>query len=181
MLLFAPLLAGAPGNGPEVYLWDMSSGHWWYTNTSQFPYMYDFTLHAWLYYFPDTHNARHYTTNPRYFEDLATGKIITIVSGCRWFSIVLIDERTDLREACEEVMVHYRLPPELVFTCLGYECSDHYFRRHPGPDSGRLAVPDSRKSQFRPRGELCVDHHIGLQECGRAGHASECRELLDHG
>jgi uncharacterized repeat protein (TIGR01451 family) len=66
------------GNGPEVYLWDMSSGHWWYTNTSQFPYLYDFTLHAWLYYFPDTHNAGHYTTNPRYFVNMSTSQIFTM-------------------------------------------------------------------------------------------------------
>jgi hypothetical protein len=68
----------APGNGPEVYIWDMSSGHWWYTNTSQFPYLYDFTLNAWIYYFPDTHKAGHYTTNPRYFANMSTNQIFTM-------------------------------------------------------------------------------------------------------
>jgi hypothetical protein len=68
----------APGNGPEVYIWDLSSGHWWYTNTSQFPYLYDFTLNAWIYYFPDTRNAGHYTTNPRYFANMSTNQIFTM-------------------------------------------------------------------------------------------------------
>jgi uncharacterized repeat protein (TIGR01451 family) len=68
----------APGNGPEVYLWDMSSAHWWYTNTNQFPYLYDFTLNSWIYYFPDTHNAGHYTTNPRYFANMSTNQIFTM-------------------------------------------------------------------------------------------------------
>ena len=68
----------SPGNGPEVYLWDMASGHWWYTNTTTFPYLYDFTLKAWLYYFPDTKNVGHYTTNPRYFVNMTTGQILTM-------------------------------------------------------------------------------------------------------
>ena len=71
-------LSVAAGNGPEVYLWDMSSGHWWYTNTGTFPYLYDFTLKAWLYYFPDTRNAGHYTTNSRYFVNMSTGQIFTM-------------------------------------------------------------------------------------------------------
>ena len=45
---------------------------------SLFPYLYDFTLNNWLYYFPATNNPGHYTTNPRYFSDLTTGKIITM-------------------------------------------------------------------------------------------------------
>ena len=64
------------GNG--VYLWDYASGHWFYTNASLFPYLYDFTLNAWIFYFPDTKNAGHYTTNPRYFVNLATGQIFTM-------------------------------------------------------------------------------------------------------
>jgi hypothetical protein len=68
----------SPGTGPEVYLWDMSSGHWWYTNSGTFPYLYDFSFHAWLYYFPDTHNAGHYTTNPRYFVNMTTSQIFTM-------------------------------------------------------------------------------------------------------
>jgi hypothetical protein len=68
----------SPGNGPEVYLWDLASGHWWYTNNTTFPYLYDFTLNAWLYYFPDTKNAGHYTTNPRYFVNMTTSQIFTM-------------------------------------------------------------------------------------------------------
>ncbi len=67
-----------PGNGPEVYLWDLASGHWFYTNVSLFPYLYDFTLKAWIYYFPATNNAGHYTTNPRYFANMTTGQIFTM-------------------------------------------------------------------------------------------------------
>jgi len=61
-----------------AYLWDLSSGHWWYASSSLFPYLYDFTLKAWLYYFPSTTNAGHYTTNPRYFSNLTTGKVFTM-------------------------------------------------------------------------------------------------------
>ena len=65
------------GNG-AAFLYDFTSGHWWYTNSSLFPYLYDFTLNNWLYYFPATNNPGHYTSNPRYFSDLTTGKIITM-------------------------------------------------------------------------------------------------------
>jgi hypothetical protein len=68
----------AAGNGSEVDFWDLTSGHWWYTSASLFPYMYDFTLHTWVYYFPDTHNAGHYTTNPRYFANMTTNQIFTM-------------------------------------------------------------------------------------------------------
>jgi hypothetical protein len=61
-----------------VYLYDFTSGHWWYTNPSLFPTLYDFTLNAWIYYFPSTTNADHYTSNPRYFANLTTGKIFTM-------------------------------------------------------------------------------------------------------
>jgi hypothetical protein len=49
-----------------------------YTSSTLFPYLYDFTLNNWLYYFPNTTNPGHYTTNPRYFSDLTTGKIISM-------------------------------------------------------------------------------------------------------
>jgi hypothetical protein len=61
-----------------VYLYDFTSGHWFYTNSGTFPYLYDFTLKAWLYYFPSTTNPDHYTSNPRYFSNLTTGTIITM-------------------------------------------------------------------------------------------------------
>ncbi len=62
-----------------AYLYDFASGHWFYTSPSYpFPYLYDFSLQAVLYYFPDTNNAGHYTTNPRSFFNFATGKAITM-------------------------------------------------------------------------------------------------------
>jgi len=65
------------GTDPAVYLWDLSSGHWFYTSPSLFPYLYDFTLSAWLYYFPAT-SPGHYTTDPRYFVNLTTSQIFTM-------------------------------------------------------------------------------------------------------
>ncbi len=65
------------GNG-GAYLYDFTSGHWFYTSSSLFPYLYDFTLNSWLYYFPATNNPGHYSSNPRYFSNLGTGKIITM-------------------------------------------------------------------------------------------------------
>jgi hypothetical protein len=59
-------------------LYDFASGHWFYTSPSLFPYLYDFTLANWLYYFPDTKTPGHYTTNPRYFSNLGTGKVFTM-------------------------------------------------------------------------------------------------------
>ena len=65
------------GNGGVVF-YDFASGHFLYTSPSfGFPYLYDFTLQAFLYYYPDTTSAGHYTTNPRYFYDFSTGKAIT--------------------------------------------------------------------------------------------------------
>jgi hypothetical protein len=61
-----------------AYLYDFTSSHWWYSSPSLFPYLYDFTLNAWLYYFPNTKSPGHYTTNPRVFSNLTTGKIITM-------------------------------------------------------------------------------------------------------
>ncbi len=68
----------SPENGPEVYLWDLTSGHWWYTNTGSFPYLYDFNLNTWIYYFPNTTSPGRYTTGPRYFSNLTTGQIFTM-------------------------------------------------------------------------------------------------------
>ena len=65
------------GNG-AAYLYDFTSAHWFYTSSSLFPSLYDFTLNAWLYHFPNTKNSGHYTTNPRYFSNLTTGKIFTM-------------------------------------------------------------------------------------------------------
>jgi hypothetical protein len=70
--------AFVPGSASDLYLYDFTSGHWWYTSSTLFPYLYDFTLKAWIYYSPDAKNPGHYTANPRYFSNLATGKIITM-------------------------------------------------------------------------------------------------------
>jgi len=73
---YEDVVPASSGNG--VYLWDLASGHWWYTNSGTFPYLYDFTLKAWIYYFPAANNAGHYTTTPRYFVNTTTGVIFTL-------------------------------------------------------------------------------------------------------
>jgi hypothetical protein len=65
-----------------LYLYDFASGHWWYTGRQYpFPYLYDFTLGAFLYYFPDTKNPQHYTTSPRFFYSFTASQIVTIPSA----------------------------------------------------------------------------------------------------
>ncbi len=61
-----------------AYFYDFAGGHWLYSNPSLFPYLYDFTLNDWLYYLPDLKNPDHYTTNPREFVNLGTGKVFTM-------------------------------------------------------------------------------------------------------
>jgi hypothetical protein len=69
-------------DGGGLYLYDFASGHWWYTGrTYPFPYLYDFTLSAFLYYYPDTNNAQHYTTSPRFFYNFTASQIVTIPSA----------------------------------------------------------------------------------------------------
>jgi hypothetical protein len=64
-------------NGISFY--DSASNHFFYTSPSfPFPYLYDFSLNALLYYYPDPNRPGHYTTNPRYFYNFATGQIITM-------------------------------------------------------------------------------------------------------
>jgi hypothetical protein len=70
--------AFVPGASSDIYLYDFTSSHWWYTSTALFPYLYDFTLNSWLYYFPDTKNPGHYASNPRSFSNLTAGKIVTM-------------------------------------------------------------------------------------------------------
>src|ERR1022692_1824743 len=61
-----------------IFFYDFASSTFFYTSPSfPFPYLYDFSLHALLYYYPDTNNPGRYTSNPRYFYNFATGKIIT--------------------------------------------------------------------------------------------------------
>ncbi len=75
---FEYFLDANDGNG-GAYLYDFASGHWFYTSPSySFPYLYDFTLKAVLYYYPNTTNPGHYTSNPRYFFNFATGQVFTM-------------------------------------------------------------------------------------------------------
>jgi hypothetical protein len=61
-----------------IYFYDSASNSFFYTSPNfPFPYLYDFSLNTVLYYFPDPNNPGHYTTNPRYFYNFATGQIIT--------------------------------------------------------------------------------------------------------
>jgi hypothetical protein len=50
-----------------IYIYDFASGAFCYTSPSAFPYLYDFSLNAVLYYLQGTHN-------PRWFFNLATGQ-----------------------------------------------------------------------------------------------------------
>src|SRR5882724_1574521 len=62
-----------------IFFYDFMSNHFFYTSPSfPFPYLYDFSLNTVLYYYPDPNNPGHYTTNPRYFYNFATGQIITM-------------------------------------------------------------------------------------------------------
>jgi hypothetical protein len=65
-----------PGSAAgSVYFYDFASGHWWYSTSTLFPYLYDFTLQAWIYYLPNTQSPGHYTTNPRSFQNMSTNDI----------------------------------------------------------------------------------------------------------
>ena len=70
--------AFVPGSAADIYFYDFSSNHWWYTSNTLFPDLYDFTLNSWLYYFPNTTDPGRYSTGPRYFSNLTTGMIFTM-------------------------------------------------------------------------------------------------------
>ena len=60
----------ANGTG-GIYFYDFKSQSFFYTSPSfAFPYLYDFSLNAVLYYYQGT-------SNPRYFFNFDTGQIIT--------------------------------------------------------------------------------------------------------
>jgi plastocyanin len=61
-----------------IYFYDFASSSFFYTSPSTFPDLYDFSLNAWLYYLPDVANPGHYTHNPRWFYNFATGQWITL-------------------------------------------------------------------------------------------------------
>jgi len=61
-----------------IYFYDFASSSFFYTSPSTFPYLYDFSLNAWLYYLPDASNPGHYSHNPRWFFNFATGQWINL-------------------------------------------------------------------------------------------------------
>jgi len=67
-----------PADGDGIYMYDLKSGHRFYTDTGSFPYLYDSTLKTWLYYVPDKHNTGRYTADPRYFANMTTGQVFTM-------------------------------------------------------------------------------------------------------
>ena len=61
-----------------IFFYDFASSSFFYTSPIAFPYLYDFSLNAWLYYLPDVNNPGRYTHNPRWFFNFATGQWITL-------------------------------------------------------------------------------------------------------
>ena len=53
-----------------VYFYDYKSSHFWYTQANYFPFIYDFSLGTFLYYYEGN-------GNPRYFQDYANGQVIS--------------------------------------------------------------------------------------------------------
>ncbi len=60
------------GNG-GAYLYDFTSGHWFFTSQTLFPYLYDFTLNNWLYYFPEYQESRTLYDQPAIFRQPRDG------------------------------------------------------------------------------------------------------------
>lgn len=62
-----------------IFFYDFQSQGFFYTSPSfPFPFLYDFSLGAVLYYFPNPNNPERYNTDGvRYFYNYATGQIIT--------------------------------------------------------------------------------------------------------
>jgi hypothetical protein len=61
-----------------IYMYDLRSTHWFYTTPGSFPYLYDFTLRTWLYYFPASGVPFRYTSSPRTFANMTTGAIFNM-------------------------------------------------------------------------------------------------------
>lgn len=60
------------------FLYDFSSQTFFYTNPQSWPYLFDFSLNHWLFYFPDQTKPGRMTSKPRQFYDIgAGGTIIT--------------------------------------------------------------------------------------------------------
>jgi hypothetical protein len=68
-----------PGSAPgSEYFYDLASKHWWFTSSSLFPYLYDFSLNSWLFYFTNPQSPGQYSANPRYFSNLTTQTIFSM-------------------------------------------------------------------------------------------------------
>jgi hypothetical protein len=67
-----------PAPGGAVYISDLASGHLWYTRADWFPAVWDSALKGWISYLPDSKDPARYSSNPRYFANLATGQIFTM-------------------------------------------------------------------------------------------------------
>ena len=61
-----------------IYFYDFASSSFFYSSPTLFPFLYDFSLNAWLYYLPDVNNPGRYSHNPRWFFNFATGQWITL-------------------------------------------------------------------------------------------------------
>jgi len=56
--------------GAGFYFYDYASGHFWYTQATYYPFVYDFSLATYLYYYNGN-------GSPRYFFDYATNRVIS--------------------------------------------------------------------------------------------------------
>ncbi len=73
--------ANSPSCVGCVYFYDNTSGHYFFTSPSLFPYLYDYTLNVWLWYVPDVTQPGNYTANPRFFVNLTTDQVISLGSA----------------------------------------------------------------------------------------------------
>jgi len=67
--------AGDSQNG--AYLYDPHTTTYYYTSPAVWPQLYNENLQAWVYYYPATNSPGHYTSNPRVFRNMKTGKNFT--------------------------------------------------------------------------------------------------------
>jgi hypothetical protein len=55
-----------------AYFYDFSDGAFFYTEPGMFPFIYDFSVNAWMYYLPQSGSTDRYTSNPRWFYNYST-------------------------------------------------------------------------------------------------------------
>ena len=70
-----------PGSAADIYLYDFTSNHWWYTSNTLFPYLYDFTLNNWLYYIPRYQQSRPLHSGPALLLESGYGEDLHDVIG----------------------------------------------------------------------------------------------------